>query len=269
MMILPLALAFVTNSEPAEQPVFYESLAEALSQDEEEEEPEGWHGTFNTAASKTYGNTDVERFSIGIDAKNRVDDDRYTVGFLWNYGSENGSISERKAFMSGKWDHFISEDSYAYGLVTGAYDDQANIDLRYTVGGGYGRQFRDDDEWKINGEIGLSYVFEEYDTEDVAHEEDIDEDGVDEDDDYVALRLAYGAEWNYSERWQFSQTAEVFPSVEDPEEDIYARVDTRAKATLTENMFAQLQWVFDWDNTPAEGNDRDDHLLLLGVGWAF
>jgi hypothetical protein len=34
-------------------------------------------------------------------------------------------------------------------------------------------------------------------------------------------------------------------------------------------MFAQVQWVMDWDNTPASGAERVDSLFLLTVGWKF
>jgi hypothetical protein len=34
-------------------------------------------------------------------------------------------------------------------------------------------------------------------------------------------------------------------------------------------MYAQVQYVFDYDNTPADGKERDDHTLTLGVGWSF
>jgi hypothetical protein len=38
---------------------------------------------------------------------------------------------------------------------------------------------------------------------------------------------------------------------------------------LTEKMFAQLGWLFTWDNTPAAGAERTDNLVLLTIGWSF
>ena len=51
--------------------------------------------------------------------------------------------------------------------------------------------------------------------------------------------------------------------------NIYTKLDTRLKATLAGSLFTQLQWVMDWDNTPAKGNERVDNLYLLTVGWTF
>ncbi len=66
----------------------------------------------------------------------------------------------------------------------------------------------------------------------------------------------------------FGQTAEVFPSLEDIE-DISGKLDTRVRVSITDDMFAQLQWVMDYDNTPAEGAYRMDHRVILSLGWGF
>ena len=34
-------------------------------------------------------------------------------------------------------------------------------------------------------------------------------------------------------------------------------------------MFTQLQWIFEYDNTPARNADRVDHTVLLSVGVTF
>ena len=92
---------------------------------------------------------------------------------------------------------------------------------------------------------------------------------IDADDgQYLAARVAYKWDYAHSDRWSFSQTAEIYPSLEESD-DVYAKVDTRAKATLSENMFAQFQWLYDWNNTPAEGKKRVDNLYLITIGWTF
>jgi uncharacterized protein DUF481 len=52
-------------------------------------------------------------------------------------------------------------------------------------------------------------------------------------------------------------------------EDVNARVDTHLKLMLTKSMFAQFQWLFTWDNTPATGAERADDLYLVTLGWSF
>lgn len=226
---------------------------------EEEEKDKGWEGAFTLSASKTYGNTDIQTFALGLDSVLDRKPDRYSVKLAHNYSDEDGQVIQRRNMGEFQYDRFLSDKSYLLANATAMSDFLANVDLRWTAGLGYGYQFRDDDVWKIAGEAGISYFNEEF--------------GDGTENDYVAARLAYNWEYNHSEDWIFSQSGEIFPSLED-EDDIYALIDTRVKATLTEAMFAQLQWIFNWDNTPAtDGNgnllDREDHILLLSVGWSF
>ena len=46
-------------------------------------------------------------------------------------------------------------------------------------------------------------------------------------------------------------------------------VDSRLRCDLSDNLYGQVQWLFDWDNTPAAGAERADHRLLLSVGYSF
>ena len=48
-----------------------------------------------------------------------------------------------------------------------------------------------------------------------------------------------------------------------------ARLDTHGRVNLTDKMFAQLQWIMTWDNTPSTGSDRVDDLYLFSLGWSF
>ena len=45
--------------------------------------------------------------------------------------------------------------------------------------------------------------------------------------------------------------------------------DTRLRSKLSESMFAQLQWILNYDNTPSPGQERMDHRFVLTVGWSF
>lgn len=231
--------------------------ATSLLQDEAAEEASepAWKGAVTLGASVSDGNTDIKRASATADAVKKLEDHRYTLGFQWNFAQESGFVTQRRTLARAQYDKFLSEKMYWLANVSFESDSQADLDLRTIVGAGLGYQFKDTEKFQLAGEAGLSYFDEDY--------ADDDADG-----DYVAARLAYKWEYLHSERWSFAQNAEIYPSLEDSD-DVYAKVDTRAKATLTESMFAQLQWLYDWDNTPAEGKDRADNLYLLTVGWTF
>jgi putative salt-induced outer membrane protein YdiY len=134
------------------------------------------------------------------------------------------------------------------------HDAIADLALRMTVGGGYGYQWTDTDELKVGTEVGLSYIYEDLETA--------------RPDNYVAARLSWNVLWVASELLSVGHSASLYPSLED-RDDVYGTADTFARANLSESMFAQLNWAFAWDNTPAAGAQRDDHLYTLTVGWSF
>jgi putative salt-induced outer membrane protein YdiY len=218
--------------------------------------PKGWTGSVAVSASKATGNTDKTTAGATGQAERRGDDDRWTVQLVWNYSDEKGiGVTQRRTYGQVKYDRFFDKKRYGYGVVSAENDFNAALDLRTTVGVGLGYQFREDEEWKLSGEAGLSYVDENFETSS-------------DDQDYLAARLAYKADWKIDEKWSVGQWTEVFPSLED-RDDVSARVDTHAKLVLTEKMFAQLQHIYTWDNTPATGADRVDELWLLSLGWSF
>ena len=236
--------------------------APLLLQDEEPaaaEEPE-WTGSVNLGTSISTGNTEQETFNFAWDAKLERDGDRWTAGLFFNYASQTdgdtgeSTLTERKHGGNVQYDYFLTEKSYLLGTGSYEVDKLAMLQLRTTVGAGYGRQFHNEEDFKLSGEAGLSYFNEDF--------EGVGADG------YLAARLASDLDWQFKEDWNLKNSVEVFPSLEDSD-DVYAKVDTRVRANLSENMFSQLQWVLDWDNTPAAGSESTDNRLILTLGWSY
>jgi putative salt-induced outer membrane protein YdiY len=141
-----------------------------------------------------------------------------------------------------------------FAVASAESDEQAELDLRTTIGAGVGHQFVDTPKWKFAGEAGLSYVDESFESS--------------PDNDYLAARLAANTGYEHDKVWSLLHTLELFPSLEDADQFL-ARSDLRVKATLTENMLAQGQWVLDYNNTPASGRHHTDNRFLVSVGWKF
>jgi putative salt-induced outer membrane protein len=241
--------------EPAGFDLSLNSFAEPALEDVKPEEYGKWHGSLAAGATFANGNTDRTTFNASAKAVNRREKDRRTGEFLWNYAEEEDSITERRVYALGKYDYFVNEKLYYLGQLTGESNDSADLDLRIITSAGAGYQFSNEERWKFAGEAGLSYIDEDYS-------------GTADDDEFVAARLAYNADWKPDDKWAFGQKTEVFPSLEDSD-DVTARVDTNAKLMLTEKMFAQLQWILTWDNTPPSGASGTDSLFLIMLGWSF
>ncbi len=262
MILLPLilgtALAAPSVEAPAPAPSAIaplSSIATALQADGEEIEENVWHGSVNLGLSKAEGNTDLETYALAAKGTRVNGIHRYNLDALWYYATQDNERTQRRALASAKYDQFMSEKTYFWLNTLAETNEQANLDLRWTVGAGIGHQWRDDPEWKINTEVGLAYFNEEFDN------------GTE--DDYLSARVAWDIWKRLSDTVVFGHFAEFFPSLEDAE-DIYGRGDTYVETQLSASMTARLSWIATYDNTPAEqGIERLDNLYLLNVGWKF
>jgi putative salt-induced outer membrane protein YdiY len=243
--LLPLLMTAAASAE-APQPTLPVQEAEAPKP--------AWTGSVAAGAILRSGNNETRTANATADAVWKVDKNRVTLGALWSYQDDTTGVTQRKTYGDAKYDHFLSEKAFAYGQASGNSDKDAQLNLRLTLGAGAGEQFIDNETWQFSAEAGLSGI-----------SEDFKNSGKNE---YIAARAAYSAKYMHNSSWEFAQDAEIYPSLESGD-DIYTRVDTRAKLTLTESMFAQFQWVLEYDNTPDTGKERVDNLLAVSVGWSF
>jgi putative salt-induced outer membrane protein YdiY len=262
MLSVLLALAGGPAVPP---PTLTESLTAAAEQTPApapapEGKPPEWTGSVAIGGKYTSGNSDTRSATASADATLRRPDDRITLGFIWLYDENKNNpehqwdLTDRKTTASAQYDYFFTKKTYGFTKAMFESDYTADLKLRQTYAAGLGRQFVEKETLKLAGEAGLSWIDEDfYDSDDSA---------------YLAARGAYKVDWVISKVWQFGQATEVYPSLE-KSKDVLVKADTRVKATFTENFFGQVQWLYDWDSTPADGKDRVDNQFLLSVGWKF
>lgn len=235
----------------------------ALAQEEEDDAPDGlWHGAVNAGLSAADGNAENENYFLDARGVREFENHRYTLEALWNFARDEGlggnGIQQRRALGSAKYDQFLDGKTYFWLNTLLETNFRANLDLRWTVGGGLGYQWRDDEQWKINTEAGLAYFSEEFDNGDET--------------DYLAARLAWDFWSQVTETVAFGHLGELFPSLDD-KDDVYGRATTYLETQLSESMTARLSWLITYDNTPAVINgetlERIDNLYLVTVGWTF
>lgn len=234
----------------------------AATQDEAAEDmtdPE-WTGSVSLGATYTSGNTETQAYNADANAELRRDVDRYTWKAFWNYATDRATgtevVTQRKAGTSLKYDYFLNEaeTTYLYGNTAIEHDSLADLDMRWLAGAGAGYQFYDEPDFSLAGEFGLNYIVEDFSTATK--------------DDYVSARLAANLRKVISEDTKFTSSVEVYPSVEEMD-DVYGKWDSKLSTTLTEAMFASIQYVMDFDNTPSGGAERLDQRIVFGLGWSF
>lgn len=219
-----------------------------------------WSGDITLGASKTTGNSETTAVSGTLEAIRRSALDRFTFGAGWfyseqeNLGTRESEITERKVYSAIKYDYFLSKRWYANANSRAEGSRAADLELRYTAGGGLGYQFFETEEFKLSAEVGAGYFYEKYRRVDA--------------DQFLSGRVAANLEWAFLPNASFGQSVEWFPGMERGEDQL-VHSDSRLRASLTESMYAQFQVRMDWDNTPAAGLERTDVKYILGVGWKF
>lgn len=213
-----------------------------------------WTGGVNGSAIITDGNTETRSANAGANAEYRREKDRTSFGAFWNYQDDSTGVTQRRTGAKAQYDYFFAEKTYGLVQTSIENDKSADLERRWIFGVGVGEQLLENTEHKVSVEAGVSWFDEHF--------------GSSPNADYFAARAAYNWDWNMNKDWTFFHGGEIYPSLENSN-DVYAKLDTRIKVSLSDKMYAQGQWVMDWDNTPAAGKESVDDRYILSIGWTF
>lgn len=219
-----------------------------------------WTGSITAGATLSRGNTESDNYSLSAAAVRRTEDDRFTLGAGYYLGRQEDPTTGDKFtsvdnwFAQGKYDYFVSEKLYYYGVLRVERDRIAGLDLRVMPGVGVGYQWVESPDFNFSTEAGLSYVYEDYDTG-----------GSDE---HVAARLAYHVDKRFNDKVTGFHNLEYLPSLERLD-DYNIIADAGLRAALTTNMFGEAKVEWRYDATPAPGAVNNDLRFILGLGWLF
>ncbi len=236
-----------------------EDLADITAINPKEKKPVVWSGSVSIGGSWESGNTDKRRIGSQVDFERRTEKGRLTGTGRVLYEEEkttgDWSLTDRIYRGRLQQDWFINKQSYLLWFTAAERDSLADLDLRFATGPGYGYQFVETEELKFSTEIGPSYV-----REDLKNPSDTEE--------WVATRLRANVAWQINPSVRFLYDIHYFQSLED-KRDSNVFIDSRLRVSLTEEMFTQLQYIFEFDNTPGMNAERVDNTVLLSVGFTF
>src|SRR5512135_81350 len=217
--------------------------------------PQGvWHGSVTIGGNLQSGNTDRASASVAAAAERRTGQDRFNLGFLYNYGEENDQLTVRNTYASGKYDYFFTKRLYGYLGLELLNDQFQNIELRTIVGPGIGYQIWDDPIKALAFEGGVSYVSDNL--------------RVGEDNDYFAARLGLNLRYNLFKFVVFTNRLLYYPSLEK-----FSTYTLRNEAALTTPLGAQwalkLANIYQYNSEPSPGLGRADSQWILGLQYSY
>ena len=217
-----------------------------------EEPPVKIKGRVNIGGVKKRGNTDRENYHFDVEVVARTEINRYTIGGEFNRTEDEGEKTDDNVLGYIKYDHFLNHKWYFSNNAVFENDEFKDLRWRTALSAGFGYQFWETDLLNLSLESGVGYVNEDY------YEEN--------DDNYASGRWALKFDkFLFGRAVQLFHFHEGFPGLEDTS-DIYIRSRTGFRFPLSKIFNATLQYNYDWDNSPAPGQDKADEIILYTIG---
>jgi putative salt-induced outer membrane protein YdiY len=206
-------------------------------------------GTFNR------GNSRDDAVNIDAELVARAPTNRYTLNAESHEAKSSGLTTTSNRMLAGQYDKFLNDKDYLFANLKAQTDKQADLNLRSTVGAGYGRQFVENELTKLSAETGLSYVNENYDL------------APNKSFPAATFGLKYEQKLFDSKLVLFNQT-DVTVSLSNTQDALLKnKFGFRVPIANGLNLSTQLNLAY--DKSPPPGVKRTDTSLVVGVGYAF
>ena len=212
-------------------------------------------GLANVGFLETSGNTENQRIHADAEIVARTAKNRFTVGGAYNRAESDDEKTEDNALGYLKYDHFLTDKWYFY--TNGAFetDDFKDINLRTALGAGMGYQIYESELMNLSVEAGPSWINIDYDEAD--------------DEDYGAGRWAVNFDrYFFDKLFQYYFRNTGFVRLDDAE-DVFMLTRTGLRFPVHSGISLNAGFEWDWDNKPADDNDRSDYRYILSVGYVF
>lgn len=198
------------------------------------------------------GNSETERFNIAAEFTARTRDNRYTAGLAYNKADEDGNTTVDNATVYANYDHFFAEKWFWNNALSLQRNDLQDLDLRTAIGTGVGYQVYETDELKLSLTGGVSYVAEDFSSAPSVRN--------------AALRFGVRYEHDWLTWLSLFHSNEILYSVEDSD-DWVVRSRSGVRFPIMDRLDGTFQVNYDFDNSPAPGNEEEDILYVLNLGY--
>jgi putative salt-induced outer membrane protein len=221
-----------------------------------EEIDSSWSGSLSGTISVSTGNS--SNTNVGLFGNAAKESGLYTHlldgGYL--FSEADGSTAQSKGFASYQLNRSFADGAlglndrfYAFGIVSGIYDEFGAFRDDYFAGAGVGYKAIDTaaTTWTLDTAAGLRYL------------------GEPGSNIEPALRFASRYSHNVNERVTFSNDTSILFS---PEDTLFVN-DTALTAQLTETLSARAGFRIDHHTNAPDGTEPTDTLTYAGVTYGF
>jgi len=206
------------------------------------------------SATDERGNTTSERLFLRGDLMARARKYRYELSGRVERRAEPPAETNTAWLADGNYDRFLDERHFLYARGSLEHDLPKDLELRRTLGAGYGWQVLELRTASLSVRGGLDHVSEDRRTG--------------EDRRYPAL--GWGIKARYAPRPQLElfHEQEGFWNLDDTA-DIVLRTQSGLRIPVAGRLKASVQLKLDWERRPSPGRHATDRTLLFGLDYDF
>lgn len=214
-----------------------------------------YSGRASLSAADVRGNSSGQRLYAEAEFTARAKDYRYTLSGKTERQRDAGIETASNWRADGNYDWFVSPRLFRYLRGSFEHDRPKDVDLRSTLGGGYGLQLVENERSSLSLRGGLDYIT----VERIAGSSE----------DYPALG------WGLRASHRLGQSdIELFHDQDgflqlSGDSGVILRSRTGLRAPVAGRLNASLQLNLDWEENPAPGRKTTDSRLLVGLGYAW
>lgn len=214
-----------------------------------------YSGRLDLGGTLNRGNSSDEQVNIMGELIARTLSNRYTLGLEVNEGRSLGETTISNQRLQGQYDSFLNQRDFLFLRARAERDELADLDLRASLGAGYGRQFIDGELTKLSGQVGVNYVRENYTL------------SPDQSFPSLSLGLRFDREF-FERRLVYFQYMDMDVSLRDASDNLL-RTRLGLRVPVTRGIKLSTQLNHDYANQPAAGKKKADTALIFSVGYGF
>jgi putative salt-induced outer membrane protein YdiY len=173
------------------------------------------------------------------------------------FSGQSGAAKTNREDLQGTFNKFLNRNSYVGSISDFLHSSQQDLDLRITLGGGYGHYLKRTTSNSLNWLGGIVYAHESFST---AAGQPSDQN----------MEAVLGLQYNYIRFnfGEFDSQLQVFPGLTDAGR---VRLKTNNSLTIKLRNNFHLNFTF-WDNfdsQPPPTAKKNELGISSGIGWAF
>lgn len=213
-------------------------------------------GQFNFGLEIDRGNSDVDDYHLDSEAELRWLNDRLVFELSGDLEDSNGRNTQQDAEFLTDYDHFLNEKLFTSASLLLEHEKFSDLNLRTTLTGSLGYQIFESKRINLFIEGGPGYIWENYD------------ESKDENFPIAFWALQFDQYLFEESKLQAFHNHRYSQSFEGISDFIFTS-STGLRIPLTNNLQATIQYNFDWDNTPSDNADEDNHETLITTGYTW